>query len=79
MHDESHFILIAISSFCGLLVLLNIAHHYGKRSIIPADAWVLIAGLIYGFVLKNNEIDVLPHFNLDPQVIILVILPLLIF
>lgn len=79
MHSESYFIIISISSFCSLLAIFSITHHYSKRSLIPLDAWILIVGFIYGIVLKEWDIQNLPHFNLDPQIIILVILPLLIF
>lgn len=79
MQVESHFILISLVSFCSLLALFAFCHHYTKRSLIPSDAWILIAGLFYGIALKEFGITGLPRFNLEPQIIILVILPLLIF
>jgi CPA1 family monovalent cation:H+ antiporter len=79
MHSDSHFLLMAIVSFCCLLAVFAIAKHYTKNSFIPSDAWILIAGIIYGITLKEFHIESLPAFNLDPDIIILVILPLLIF
>jgi uncharacterized membrane protein YczE len=79
MHTDSHFIVGAILSFCCLLLVLSVTKHYAKNSLIPADAWVLIIGLIYGLWLKHLELDKPPTFSLNPDVIILVLLPLLIF
>lgn len=79
MHTDSHFIVVAILSFCCLLLVLSVTKHYAKNSLIPADAWVLIIGLIYGLGLRHLELDTLPTFSLNPDVIILVLLPLLIF
>lgn len=79
MHSDTHFIIIVISSFCGLLAIFTAVNHYSKRSLIPSDTWVLIAGLLYGISLKEFGLDSLPRFDLHPQVIILVFLPLLIF
>jgi CPA1 family monovalent cation:H+ antiporter len=79
MHNSSHFILMAIISFCCLLAVFIIAKHYTKKSFIPSDAWILIAGIIYGITLKNFHLERFPSFNLDPDIIVLVILPLLIF
>lgn len=79
MHQEPHHILIGIVGFASLLFLLSIVKHYTRKSIMPADAWVLIAGIIYGSILKHWDIDLLPKFELSPEIIILIFLPVLIF
>ena len=79
MHSDTYFIIIAIISVCGVLAMLSVIKHYSKRYLIPSDTWVLIAGLLYGIGLKKFGLDNFPRFELHPQVIILVFLPLLIF
>jgi len=79
MPSDPNFIIIAIVSFCCLLMLLSVTKHYAKDSLIPADAWVLIIGFIYGICIKHFELDQLPSFTLNPEIILLVLLPLLIF
>ncbi|MFT5420083.1 MAG: CPA1 family monovalent cation:H+ antiporter [Candidatus Endobugula sp.] len=79
MSAESHLVLMGLISFCALLLLLSIVRQYAHRSVIPPDAWVLLAGIFYGVGLKKFDIQSLPTFELSPDVIILIFLPLLIF
>jgi len=65
---------------CILLLFFTGVKHYAKRTLIPAEGWVLIAGLIYGLAYKHISLSWMPDISmLPPEVILTLFLPLLIF
>ncbi len=79
MHENFTMVVIALVSLCCLLILFSLVRHYTKKSLMPADAWILIIGIIYGITIKEFNLESLPKFELHPEFIILLLLPLLIF
>lgn len=77
MHDISliTFIIFIISG----LVILNALSYYSERFMLfPSVVWVFCLGMVYG-ALNHFEIVLLPEIYLDPNIILFVLVPVLIF
>ncbi len=62
-----------LESFLLVLAVGAVVAIFAKRFAVPYNAALVVVGLVLVFV------DVLPHANMDPQVILLLFLPLLVF
>lgn len=69
--------VVAMSVF---LIGLCALEHYTRNSRLPYVCWVLLAGLVYGFLLRGPlpNLPPLQHL-LSPDIVLYVFLPLLIF
>ncbi len=77
MHDSSliNLIIFVISG----LVTLNALSYYSERlKLFPDVIWVLCLGMIYGAVNHFELLD-LPDLYLEPNIILFVLVPILIF
>lgn len=74
-HDPA--VVAALAGFALLLALLAAARHYAPRTLLPAESWVLLAGLGYGLLLRVEPR--LPMLELSPSLVILTLLPVLVF
>lgn len=77
MHN--HFLIVGLSVFCFLLLLFSAVKCYARRSFLPAEAWILVAGISYGIFLKETDITWLPVIEFNPEIVLFIFLPLLIF
>ena len=68
-----------ITAFCFLLLAFAGIKRFSQYSSLPAEAWILIVGIGYGLLLKNTDTGWLPEIVFDPQVVLFLFLPLLIF
>lgn len=66
-----------LAALCGFLLLVALLQHYAPRTPLPAASWLLLAGFIYGLV--EPSADVLPPVRLNPEVVVTMLLPLLVF
>jgi len=77
MHDSSLITLIIV--VISGLVALNALSYYSERLMLfPNVIWVLCIGMIYG-ALAHFELLHLPELYLDPNIILFVLVPVLIF
>lgn len=60
-----------------LLLMLAALKVFARRSRLPAESWILIAGLLYGLALR--PFPALPILEISPDLVILLLLPALIF
>jgi len=67
-------VLLALCSFLGLVAVVK---HYAPRTPLPAESWLLVAGIVYGLLVPLT--NVLPAVSLAPELVIGLILPVLIF
>lgn len=63
---------------CTFLLGISAIEHYLKSTVIPAICWVLIAGIGYGAATSNIELR-LPMVHLQPDIVLFILLPILIF
>jgi CPA1 family monovalent cation:H+ antiporter len=63
---------------CFFLLGISGIEHYFKRAALPPVCWIMIAGILYGFSIQRTGAD-LPKMNLDPEIVLFVFLPVLIF
>lgn len=68
-----------IAVFCGLLLLFASVKHYTKHWILPPEGWLLLLGLGYGIVDRYTGWEWLLKPSLQPETVLTLILPLLIF
>jgi NhaP-type Na+/H+ or K+/H+ antiporter len=66
-----------LAALCGFLLLVAIIRHYAPRSVLPAESWLLLAGIGYG--LLAPQVSALPPVRLDPELVVSVLLPVLVF
>ncbi|WP_273426262.1 cation:proton antiporter [Marinobacter sp.] len=66
-----------LGGFAVLLLVLAALRVFARSSRLPAESWILIAGLLYGLTLKS--VPSLPILELSPDLVILLLLPALIF
>jgi len=77
MHDSSLITLIVF--FISGLVGLNALSYYSERIMLfPSVIWVLCIGMLYGALSHFGLLD-LPALYLDPNIILFVLVPVLIF
>ena len=69
----------SITVFCCLLLIFVCIKRLGQNTLFPTEAWILLAGIGYGLLLKNTDIHWLPDIHLEPHVVLFLFLPLLIF
>lgn len=67
----------ALGGFTILLLVLAGLRVFARSSRLPAESWILIAGLIYGLALR--QFPMLPVLEISPDLVILLLLPALIF
>ena len=79
MHEQLQHMTPLIAFVCLFLVLLTGVQHYSRRSWLPAEAWVLILGLVAGLATKYTELSGIPYAMFSPGAILVGMLPLLIF
>ncbi|MGB0935646.1 MAG: cation:proton antiporter [Alphaproteobacteria bacterium] len=63
---------------CAMLAVIAFIQHYAKKSLLPPEAWLMIAGIAYG-IAGRTVTPGLPHVMIEPVVVLMIILPLLIF
>lgn len=66
-----------LAALCGFLFLVSCIRHYAPRTVLPAESWLLLAGIGYG--LAASRIAELPSLRLDPAVVFGILLPVLAF
>lgn len=67
----------ALGGFAILLLVLAALRLFARSSRLPAESWILVAGLLYGVTLRS--VPSLPVLELSPDLVILLLLPALIF
>ncbi|WP_075879850.1 cation:proton antiporter [Vreelandella massiliensis] len=72
---QHHRLLIA--ALCGFFILVAMIRHYARRSVLPAESWLLAVGIGYG--LLAAETTTLPAIRLNPELVIGMLLPVLVF
>ncbi|OIN04266.1 cation:proton antiporter [Oceanisphaera psychrotolerans] len=77
MHDSSLITLI-VFVISGLVVLNALSYYSERIMLFPSVIWVLCLGMIYGAV-NHFELLHLPEVFLDPNIILFVLVPVLIF
>ncbi len=77
MHDSSLITLI-IFVISGLVALNALSYYSERLMLFPSVIWVLCLGMIYG-ALNHFEQLHLPKLHLDPNIILFVLVPVLIF
>lgn len=68
-----------VIQICLLLLLFTAIREYSKKSLLPAEAWILISGIAYGMVGRYADVPWLPPVRLNPEIVFILLLPLLIF
>ncbi|MHC4092434.1 MAG: cation:proton antiporter [Planctomycetota bacterium] len=63
---------------CLFLLAISAIEHYFRKSIVPAICWIMLGGILYGFVNATAELH-LPALNVEPDLVFYVFLPVLIF
>lgn len=79
MQASNHSISIMVIQISFCLLLFTAIRHYTRKSLLPAEAWILIAGVVYGAAGRYTEAKWLPFISLSPEVVFFILLPLLIF
>lgn len=79
MQESNHSITIMVIQVSLCLLLFTAIRHYTRKSLLPAEAWILIAGALYGAASRYTEAKWLPFISLTPDVVFFILLPLLIF
>ena len=77
MHDSSIITLI-IFVISGLIALNALSYYSERLMLFPSVIWVLCLGMIYG-AANHFELLHLPELYLDPNTILFVLVPVLIF
>ena len=77
MHDSSLITLI-IFVISGLVALNALSYYSEQLMLFPNVIWVLCLGMIYG-ALNHFKLLNLPELYLDPNIILFVLVPVLIF
>jgi CPA1 family monovalent cation:H+ antiporter len=76
--DMNDALISGILFLCTFLLGISAIEHYLKNTVIPAICWVLLAGITYGAVTRNSELH-LPIVHLQPDMVLFIFLPILIF
>ena len=74
----NHSITTTILFICLFLFAVAFIHHYFRNSIIPSVCWVLLAAVGYGFLNHHFHLQ-LPEVLIEPDIVLFVLLPILIF
>ncbi|MFU8831809.1 MAG: cation:proton antiporter [Wenzhouxiangella sp.] len=77
MQDFDSAFTIILAATCAFLALVSVLRHYAPKSPLPAESWLLLAGIGYG--LLSPMAAVLPAAEPTPELILGLILPVLIF
>ncbi|WP_176962867.1 sodium:proton antiporter [Mariprofundus sp. NF] len=77
--DGAHLFDPATAVLLGCLFLLMLAflRHYTQKTPLPYEAWIILVGIVYAQI--QPHLALLPPVGFQPEVIMLMILPLLIF
>lgn len=78
MHSVDHQFVISLVGVCLFLFFIATLRHYGRNSFLPPESWILLAGLVYGY-LQHYHLPALPVVELSPTLVIWLLLPILIF
>jgi CPA1 family monovalent cation:H+ antiporter len=54
-----------------------VIRHYAQRTLLPAESWLLLAGIGYG--LLEPRVSALPTLVLNPEIVVSILLPVLMF
>ncbi len=69
-----------LSGTCLFLAIASIVFHYTKNLIVPFVGWMLIIGTSYSILRTKTEIFTdWPPLTLDPEIVLHLLVPLLIF
>ncbi|XKH61662.1 sodium:proton antiporter [Halomonas sediminis] len=77
MEGFGHGQSLLIAALCGFLLLVAMVRHYAPRSVLPAESWLLVVGIGYG--LLAAEAAAFPAIRLNPELVIGMLLPVLVF
>ena len=76
--DESAVLTILVFAVAGLITL-NVIAHYADRFIrLPNIIWLLLLGVVYGAFSRFTQLP-FPEINLNPEVVLFVFVPFLVF
>lgn len=68
---------ILLAALCGFLLLVAIIRHYAAGTVMPAESWLLLAGVGYGLV--SPQTTALPDVRLAPELVLGLLVPVLVF
>ena len=74
----NHSITTTVLFICLFLFAVSFIHHYFRNSSIPSVCWVLLAAVGYGFLNHHLHLR-LPEVLIEPDIVLFVLLPVLIF
>ncbi|KAB7623639.1 cation:proton antiporter [Alkalilimnicola sp. S0819] len=66
-----------LAALCGFLLVVALVRHYAPRTALPAESWMLLVGVGYG-LLEPLAVQ-LPTIRLNPEIVVSVLLPVLVF
>ncbi len=76
MSDTTLITIIVLAG--GFLFFLAAVHHYTQHSPFPPESWLVIAGVIYS-LLQHTLFPAMPTAMLQPEVVLMLLLPILVF
>ncbi len=75
----STFLMVSTIALAGgFLFFLAAVQHYAQRSPFPPELWLIISGVLYS-LLQSNWFPGLPTAMLQPEVVLILLLPVLVF
>lgn len=77
MGESTDLYISTLATLAGFMLLLAMIRHYAPATPLPAESWLLMAGMGYG--LLSPQTDLLPAVRLAPELVISLILPMLVF
>jgi len=66
-----------LAAVCAFLLLVAVVRHYAPKSPLPPESWLLLAGIGYGTLSPFSM--VFPQVQLNPALVVNVLLPMLVF
>jgi CPA1 family monovalent cation:H+ antiporter len=76
--QDSSLIALIIFVIAGLVALNALSYYAERFKLFPSVIWVLIIGMIYGALNRFGLVD-LPGLYLNPDIVLFVLVPILIF
>ncbi|MFU8813828.1 MAG: cation:proton antiporter [Pseudomonadales bacterium] len=77
MEESATAYTVLLAAICGFFFLVATVRHYAASTPLPAESWLLLAGIAYG--LAAPRVAALPAAELNPQLVVMVLLPVLVF
>ena len=71
-------LVFSVILVCLFLFGICAIEHYFRNAVIPAICWVLLAGIAYSAVAINASLNI-PRLQLEADIVLFILLPLLIF